>query len=268
MGRVVRYGVWAAAFVAVVVVLFVAMAVAGYLCHRHFEHVPSPLDMHMTTVYVPEYQTYLLALLKVMDQEATRHKCAYWISGGTMLGHARFGGMLPFDDDADTCMEEATLHRFVAAVNGDPDSPLQLFQREPTGSIWRARFRDPQMHMAMRDVDIDIFPLRKEGAQGEKLGSFGYLRTAFPDDWCYTANVYPLQRVRLNDVDTWAPAKAHPYLDRQYPGWQDTIYLTHAHLDFWTGVYLWLFQRKRPVPITPKLRADLQRLVDGTLAYV
>ena len=264
------------AFLVVVLLFLFALGVirAGYAYHKWMHHVPSVMDAHMDTVYNPLYHTYLLALLRVMDSEASRLKCEYWITSGTLLGFARIGGILPFDDDVDICMKESELRRFVQGVNDDPASPLLLFQREPTGSIWRVRYRDSALHEALGKVDIDVFPMRDEQREGsgdaddcKQVVAVGYLRAAFPNERFFVNELRPLRRVMLNDVHVWAPKFQDPYLDRSYKGWRETIYITHVHSNFLCGLYLWLFQRKKKIPITPQLTADLKTLVAQTRAH-
>jgi lipopolysaccharide cholinephosphotransferase len=46
----------------------------------------------------------LYTLVKVVHDAFVRKKIDYWITGGTLLGAVRHGGIIPWDDDADVCI--------------------------------------------------------------------------------------------------------------------------------------------------------------------
>lgn len=270
--NVVRTSARVVAVVAAIAMLVILASIGSYAYHRWYHHVPSLMDTHMTTLYNPKYHTFLLALMRDMDHEARRLKCDYWITCGTLLGLARFGGIMPFDDDVDVCMLEHTLKRFARLVNDDASSPLLLWKLEPTGSIWRVRYRDPVKHLALNNVDIDVFLMRKEASDAEfptrtRVGAFGYARAAFPRDWWYEDNVFPLKRALLNDVEVWAPQSPNPCLDVMYRGWREVIYLTHVHADPLCWMFFALFKSRESIPITPQLTFDMRELVAKTRVY-
>ena len=71
---------------------------------------------------------------------------------------------MPFHDDIDVCMMEDTMDRVIQLVNGDASSSLMLWKLEFTSSIWRLRYRDPVKHLALNNINIDVFRMRKEAS--------------------------------------------------------------------------------------------------------
>lgn len=267
--KVVRMGAWVAAFIVTMVMLVLCASVCSYAYHRRYYHVSSPMDRHMTTLYNPQHHTFLLALLRDMDHEARRLDCAYWITGGTLLGLARFDGIMPFDDDIDVCMMQDTMERFMQVVNGDASSPLLLSKFE---HIVRMRYRDPAKHANLNHVHIDVIPMRYEFHDAvfparACVGAIGITRVLWPKEWYYKDDVFPIRRVLLNDVETWAPCSPNPYLDHTYSGWRETIYLTHVHSDHLAGLFFRLFKSNQPIQITPQLTSDMRQLVANTKVY-
>lgn len=49
-------------------------------------------------------QMRMLELLEFLDKICRKHNLRYWLEGGTLLGAARHGGFIPWDDDTDVCM--------------------------------------------------------------------------------------------------------------------------------------------------------------------
>ena len=59
-----------------------------------------------------EYQKKLLTLLKEIDAICSKYGINYYCTGGTVIGAARHGGFIPWDDDIDVCMMRPDFERF------------------------------------------------------------------------------------------------------------------------------------------------------------
>ena len=115
-------------------------------------------------------QAVELELLMEADRICRMRGIRYNIIAGTMLGAARHGGFIPWDDDADIAMLRGDYDRFRQACREDLD-PRYEFQDhvEAPGYRWgygklRRRdtlfLREHQEHMPYaQGVFIDVFPL-------------------------------------------------------------------------------------------------------------
>lgn len=164
-------------FCAVAIALVLIASYVGMRLHKYTMHTPSPVDAHMNMVYVPRYHSYLLGLMREVDEELGRQGTPYWLGGGTLLGQARIGGMLPFDDDLDIVMEEDQLFKLLQVYDRER---FVIFKKVPCGSIWRIRFKDRVLYEGSGCAEIDIFPLRRS-VDGKKLVCFGYVAIMWPE---------------------------------------------------------------------------------------
>lgn len=57
-------------------------------------------------------QLRMLEMLKFSDKICKENNIEYWIDSGTLLGAARHGGFIPWDDDVDICMTTKNLRKF------------------------------------------------------------------------------------------------------------------------------------------------------------
>ena len=112
-----------------------------------------------------------LELLLEVDRICKKCGIRYNIIAGTMLGAARHGGFIPWDDDADVALLRPEYERFREACRTELDAERFYFQDHTTtpGYRWgygklRRRdtlfLREHQEHMPYEQgVFIDIFPL-------------------------------------------------------------------------------------------------------------
>ncbi len=62
-------------------------------------------------------QLRMLDILLAIDAICRQYNLTYWIDNGTLLGAARHGGFIPWDDDMDIAMPVADFERFSALVS-------------------------------------------------------------------------------------------------------------------------------------------------------
>ena len=58
-------------------------------------------------------QVRMLSLLIFLDKICKTHNLTYWLDGGTLLGAARHGGCIPWDDDTDVCMPKEDAQKLI-----------------------------------------------------------------------------------------------------------------------------------------------------------
>lgn len=113
-------------------------------------------------------QSVMLRILKVFDAICKKHNLDYWLDAGTLLGAARHGGFIPWDDDVDVIMPIDSYVKFCKIA--ESELPFDMFfQTKETDSehdITWAKIRDRFSYMDdpggpypyCQGIPIDIFP--------------------------------------------------------------------------------------------------------------
>lgn len=116
-------------------------------------------------------QSKMLGLLKFLDKICKDHNLTYWLDSGTLLGAARHGGFIPWDDDTDVCMpaEDAKkLKQLMADKTFEGHIVLQNRSTDPNylNSDWMT-LRDKKIEylqdsiehnrLKYRGLQVDIF---------------------------------------------------------------------------------------------------------------
>lgn len=57
-------------------------------------------------------QLRMVEMLLFLDRVCHENNITYWLDSGTLLGAARHGGFIPWDDDTDVCMPQKDAERF------------------------------------------------------------------------------------------------------------------------------------------------------------
>lgn len=127
--------------------------------------------IELTPEMLRRLQMIELELLVEVDRICKKCGIRYQIIAGTMLGAARNGGFIPWDDDADVALLRSEYERFREACATELDESRYYFQdmRATPGYRWgygklrrkRTLFlREHQEHMPYEQgVFIDVFPL-------------------------------------------------------------------------------------------------------------
>jgi len=113
-------------------------------------------------------QLVMLRLLRYFDALCRRHGLRYWLDAGTLLGAARHGGFIPWDDDVDVMMPSEDYERFLALAPDElpEDIFFQTRLSDSAHDITWAKLRDRGSYMDdpggpypyHQGIPIDIFP--------------------------------------------------------------------------------------------------------------
>ena len=113
-------------------------------------------------------QSVMLRILKVFDAICKKHNLDYWLDAGTLLGAARHGGFIPWDDDVDVIMPIDSYVKFCKIA--ESELPFDMFfqtkQTDSKHDITWAKIRDRFSYMDdpggpypyCQGIPIDIFP--------------------------------------------------------------------------------------------------------------
>lgn len=116
-------------------------------------------------------QRRMLELLNLIDGVCKKHGIPYWLSSGTLIGAARHGGFIPWDDDMDIEMLRKDYLRLLKVLPGElPDGyALQTHETDPNYIFIFGKLRDKGSHLEetnrydrickYQGIYIDIFPL-------------------------------------------------------------------------------------------------------------
>ena len=117
-------------------------------------------------------QLRMLEMLAFIDDLCKKHGIEYWIDYGTLLGAARHGGFIPWDDDTDICMTRDNLMKFRKIMQSNPSDQFVLQNHDTDSGYYRFWdvLRDvnseyihvpdlPTEHrLKYRGLQVDIFP--------------------------------------------------------------------------------------------------------------
>lgn len=120
-------------------------------------------------------QLRMLEMLKFIDQVCKDNNLTYWIDSGTLLGAARHGGFIPWDDDVDIAMpmEDAEKFKQIMIHNNPSDEfVIQCHETDPGYyGVWPV-LRDlkseyiQKSHLhnrrKYRGLQVDIFPMNQK----------------------------------------------------------------------------------------------------------
>lgn len=149
-------------------------------------------------------QLRMVDLLKFIDKVCADNGLRYWLSFGTLLGAARHGGFIPWDDDTDICMPLEDLQRFKQIMlykNPSKEFVLQCHENDSgyNRSQWVV-LRDlcteclqgNQFHnkLKYKGLQVDIFPVEENVSMGVKkcvdfLQRYFIARPTVSNKWYY-----------------------------------------------------------------------------------
>lgn len=149
-------------------------------------------------------QLRMLELLIFLDKICTENNLKYWIDSGTLLGAARHGGFIPWDDDTDVCMprEDAMkLKKLMGNKIYEGHIVLQNHETDPNyiNSSWMTLrdtkseyIQDSDLHNSLRyrGLQVDIFIVDKGVSHFLKRATGWYQNHLIYNPWLMKKRSY------------------------------------------------------------------------------
>lgn len=127
---------------------------------------------HLVTERDKKVWNVELNILKEVKRICEKHNIKYFAEGGTLLGAARHGGFIPWDDDIDVAMLRDDYNKFIEIAQSE--LPEHLFIQNSKTDI------RPNLFTKIRDSRTTWIPKGND----LKLKNYGIFIDIFPLDGC------------------------------------------------------------------------------------
>lgn len=178
------------------------------LCINGFFDIKEPLAQQVNELY---------DLLQLITCELDKQNIEYTMSGGTLLGAVRHGGLIPWDDDADLCVLNKTPKEVINLMK-----PLEKFNiiayETIKGNIVVVKYKNS-------DISVDLFMMKKSKNLTDNQETYKYLfpyNIQYPNEWFYEHELYPLRNYKFGPLIIKGPNDYENFLNRAYKNWQTT----------------------------------------------
>jgi hypothetical protein len=168
------------------------------------------IEYHLTASVATTHPTYtaeMISLLEKLDQITTEDpRISYWAIDGTLLGWARTGSILEYDDDVDVGVSSDVLD-----LMGVDANVHNLLVRHNLSLCLKFGPRDPSKIFSVHSFYpfVDLIRYRSEGKTWI---------SQFDGEDFTSGELFPLQRCTLSGVKIWCPHSPLPFLERMYGG--------------------------------------------------
>ena len=176
------------------------------------------------TYFLPKHlATELYDLLKCTHAIFQHFGITYWLTGGSMIGYMRHGGIIPWDDDIDICcfnrdkekifseeVQDAFRRNNVKVVE---DQTFNIVS--PTLSkIYRSTVKSKAHKSGQVPYPfVDIFYMVEPN---EHSNSIRFMSNGNDHHWISPEELFPLKKIQFGPVTAMAPSNPLPQLERGY----------------------------------------------------
>jgi lipopolysaccharide cholinephosphotransferase len=152
----------------------------------------------------------LYQLMQIVHDTFEKHKVRYFMTGGTLLGAVRHGGLIPWDDDIDIGVLEADMAQLKRAVT---DLTEQKVVCKPMGKFAELNFYFKSDEDS-RFPFIDVFFFVPDGATYTL--SKPKCRNEWPEEYYNKLELFPLKKLQYGHLYLPAALEHDTYLTRSY----------------------------------------------------
>ncbi len=141
-----------------------ASRLAKYLTYKEQKHYEKYSCVQISDEEVRKSQLLALKMLKELERICKKHGISYYIAAGSLLGAARHGGQIPWDDDVDVTMPRPDYEKFIKIAQTElPPDMIMPANNYPYG-FHRIQIKGTSIERALRQkgphgIFLDILPL-------------------------------------------------------------------------------------------------------------
>lgn len=167
--------------------------------------------------------TELYDLLKCTHAIFEHFGITYWLTGGSMIGYMRHGGIIPWDDDVDICCFMRDKEKILSQEVQDAFKRNNIHVIEditfnivnPTLSkIYRSTAKSKAIKSGRVPYPfVDIFYMLEPD---KHHNSIRFLSSGNDEHWISPEELFPLKKIQFGPVTAMAPSNPLPQLDRGY----------------------------------------------------
>lgn len=186
-------------------------------------YTETPKYVHQDLLYILKHTD---AILNQNNQGLS--KIPYFIDGGTMLGQIRHKSFIPWDDDCDICIPNSYIKNFLQRRNLFKKVGLRIDQ-------WWGGYKISRIN-GIKSINgdwsfpfCDVFPLI-EIEPGVLHYQSAKARKIWPSSYYLQSEIYPLQRVKFEDITLNTIYNPYTYLDRCFgKNWATEAFQQYDH---------------------------------------
>jgi phosphorylcholine metabolism protein LicD len=143
--------------------------------------------------------------MKDIDELLCKHNIKYFLDGGTLLGLARSGGAIPYDDDIDI------------SIFYEDAQKIQSLEKELNQLGYNLILKYPDWYViSSKNIAMDVFHMKKRGSIYRYADDRA--RVKWSRFFLYENELFPLQRRKFGDIQVYTPKDSSAYLRRGYGG--------------------------------------------------
>lgn len=154
----------------------------------------------------PNVISRLYEMLEIVHRVCKQHAITYWVIGGTLLGLARHGHIIPWDDDADVGIFDSEEERLFSCMTD--------YLKGTEVSVIRSEHGLKVKCMRQKGVGVDVFIYKRDGDRVVLAKNVS--AKCWPRDYFLTSETDALENRKLGPIVVSAVPNGLRYCKQVY----------------------------------------------------
>ena len=152
--------------------------------------------------------TRIYEQLSLIHSVCEQQKIRYWIIGGTLLGHARHGKIIPWDDDGDVGIDIKDRDRLFSA--------LQEAAKAVEMHVWESEHGLKLKCSRRKGIGTDIFIYEKDDTSNIWYLATEISRKTWPKDYFHDTEIESIEKIQFGPIQIMVVKEPLRYLKTLY----------------------------------------------------